>query len=115
MSASSYRVELGPVAGDDAEKAFRWFLERNSQHAVEWYDGLVEAIESLSAHPERCALAPENARRKRDIRQLPYVRGKTTFRILFVVKEEKKLVHVLRIRHGARRRLRWKELFLDEE
>lgn len=114
MSVNSYRVELGPVAEDDAERAFRWFLEVNSLHAVEWYDGLVEIIESLSRYPERCARAPDDKRRRRGIRQLLYVRGGTTFRILFVAKKQEKLVHVLRIRHGVRRRLRWKDLFIDE-
>ena len=115
MSGSSYRVELGPLAEEDAARAFRSFLERNPLHAVEWYDGLVDTIESLTRHPERCARAPEDKRLRRGIRQLLYGRGATTFRILFVVKKEEKLVHVLRIRHGARRRLRWKDLFIDQE
>jgi plasmid stabilization system protein ParE len=115
MSVSPYRVELGPVAEEDAETAFRWLLKRNPLHAVEWYDGLVDTIESLSRRPERCARAPEDKRRRRGIRQLLYGRGATTFRILVVVKKDEKLVHVLRLRHGARRRLRWKDLFIDEE
>jgi plasmid stabilization system protein ParE len=96
-------------------EAFRWFLERNPIHAVEWYDGLVDIIETLSRHPERCARAAEDRRRRRGIRQLLYGRGDTTFRILFVAKKKEKLVHVLRIRHGGRRRLRRKDLFIDEE
>jgi plasmid stabilization system protein ParE len=115
MLGRQYEVELGPVAEDDAGRAFRWYLEHNPLHAVEWYDGLVATILSLCVHPERCAKSPEAKRHRRPIRQRLYRRGSTTFRILFVVKVETGVVHVLRIRHGARRPLRKGELAFNDD
>jgi hypothetical protein len=48
-------------------------------------------------------LASENGHFAEEIRQLLYGRGRNRYRILFTIGEE--AVHVLHIRHGARRYL----------
>lgn len=67
----------------------------------EWFDGLCDAIESLGEFPERCALAPERALRRKGIRQLLFGEGHSIYRILYHVKEDS--VEILTIRHGRRR------------
>jgi plasmid stabilization system protein ParE len=64
----------------------------------EWFDGLCDAIESLADLPERCALAPEAILRKKRVRQLLYGEGRSTYRIIYRVKDE--AVHILTIRDG---------------
>lgn len=63
-------------------------------------------IDSLSRMPGRCPQAPENGLwGKEEIRQLLFDEYPSTYRILFVVSEHTNEVHVLNVRHGARRYL----------
>lgn len=103
-----YRVDIGPRAEQDAERAFRWLLKEAPLYALDWYDQLLEAIDTLEQRPERCARAPEAAVFGRDIRQLLYGKRPSLYRILFIVRDD--LVHILRIRHGAQRRLALEDL-----
>ena len=70
---------------------------------LEWYDALIDAIESLAEFPHRCALAPDPVFRRRRIRQLLYGEGYGVYRILYKVKAES--VEVLTIRHARRQLL----------
>ena len=77
-------------------------LDKLAERAtLKWFDGLCDAIESLADLPERCALAPEPILRKKRVRQFLYREGRSTYRILYRVKDE--AVHILTIRHGRRR------------
>jgi len=62
-----------------------------------------EAIASLSSLPERCPLAPENARFPFEVRQLLYGRKPHVYRILFTIEGD--AVKILHIRHARRRPL----------
>ena len=99
-----YRVRLSPEADDEIEEALRWIFERSARGAVRWYNGLMEALQSLSHWPNRCPLAPENETFDEEIRQLLYGRRMNRYRILFTV--EGREVRILHVRHGARRYLR---------
>ena len=55
----TYEVIVGPIAQDDVERAFRWYVRRNPLHAIQWYDDLARAILSLECNPLRCSVAPE--------------------------------------------------------
>lgn len=83
----------------DADEAFLWIFKEAPDASLHWYEGLLEAIKSLSRNPLRCSLAPENLLFKEEIRHLIYGR----YRIIFKVRE--KTVFVLTIRHGARKPL----------
>ena len=69
--------------------------------ALQWLDGIIEAIQSLSTFPERCAAAPEDFYFKKShettIRHLIY---KKSFRIIFTIKKNE--VRILSVKHGAR-------------
>lgn len=79
-------------------------LEKLAQTAtLEWFDGLLGAIESLAESPRRCAFAPDPGYRQRDIRQLLYGEQNSIYRILYRVEDES--VQILTIRHARRKLL----------
>ena len=79
-------------------------LERLAQAVtLEWFDALLDAIESLAEFPERCAFAPDPGFRLRGIRQLLYGEGHNIYRILYRVKDES--VPILTVRHARRQAL----------
>lgn len=89
-----YYVIIHPPALDDLEHAFRWIEQRASRPiALRWFDGFVEALDSLEAFPERWGLALENPHFEREIRQLVYGRRSGVYRALFTI--EGRTVHVL--------------------
>jgi hypothetical protein len=69
---------------------------------------LVAFAKALETLPETHPLAPEDIELGSGVRQALYVRPGSTYRILFVVDED--VVHVLAVRHGARRWLESDEL-----
>ena len=93
----TYEIEIRDSALEDLDLARRWISRRSSSRAESWLNGARAAIETLSSFPRRCPLAPENDDFEGEFRQLLY----GEFRILFTIKEE--VVHVLHVRHGARR------------
>ncbi len=96
-----YQVEITDVALAEAEEAYLWMMEQLSPESAEkWFDGLIDAIESLNKSPKRCSLAPENEVFSEDIRQLLYGKGRSIYRILFTVSEQ--VVDILHVRHTAR-------------
>ena len=68
----SYRVTLQPPALDDLDRAYEWIAKRSPENAQRWYTGFVQALQTLSEHPERCGLAPESRVVGREIRQFIY-------------------------------------------
>ena len=76
--------------------------------AAGWFNRFYDALQTLSPNPERCSLASENRRSKRELRQLLYGRKPNVFRAVFTI--EGNTVWVLRIRRAARRPLTRKEL-----
>jgi plasmid stabilization system protein ParE len=92
------------------DAAYLWISRRSPEKAGQWYAGLLQAIGSLCELPHRCSLARENAYFEEEVRQLLYGRGRTVYRILFVIREpvaadEKASIRILHVRHGAQRTL----------
>ena len=79
----AFQVELSQDAESEAEEAYLWIFERSPGHAAKWYHGLLRAVDSLSAHPERCPLAPESDAFGLPIRKLLYGKRSGVYRILF--------------------------------
>ena len=108
-----YYVIIHPSALDDLEPAFRWIEKHASGNtALRWFDGFVQALESLETFPDRWALAPENPHFQREIRQLLYGRRSGVYRALFAIEGRK--VHVLHIRHAAQEELRPEDLVSND-
>ena len=96
-----YEVVVQPAAEAELEEAYRYIWKDAPERAARWRKGLLRRAESLSRWPERCPLAPEDGAFGFEIRHL--VVG--AYRLLFTVDEGARRVHVLHVRHGARRRL----------
>ena len=98
-----YRVLVEPPAVADLDHAFEWIAGRSPETARRWYARVIEAIGTLEMHPERCGLTPESPVFPVEIRQLFFGRRTGRYRILFTIVGG--TVHVLHVRHGARRTL----------
>ncbi|NEQ38116.1 MAG: type II toxin-antitoxin system RelE/ParE family toxin [Okeania sp. SIO3I5] len=96
-----YRVEITDVALAEAEEVYVWIMDRFSpESAQQWFEGLMDAIESLNKSPKRFSLAPENDVFPEEIRQVLYGKGRGMYRILFTISES--IVYILHVRHASR-------------
>ena len=102
MTKKLYKVFIPESVKTDLEHQVDYIAnEQNSPSiALDWLDGLIEAINSLAEFPNRCAVAPENYLVKKDskivFRHLIY---KRTFRIIFYVTKSE--VRILSVKHSA--------------
>jgi plasmid stabilization system protein ParE len=98
----TYQVILSAEAERNIEEAFLWIAGANEAAAMQWYDGLIDAINSLSKLPLRYPLAPETRLGlvDREVRQLLYGKNYWKYRVLYAV--EKDRVVIAHVRHGAR-------------
>jgi plasmid stabilization system protein ParE len=93
----AYVVKITPHAERDLAQLYRQINAEYSDAALEWYEGLKEAILSLEGQPNRCPLT-----RKLDkLRHLLYGRKPRVYRVIYRVLEKQEQVEVLHIRHGA--------------
>jgi plasmid stabilization system protein ParE len=100
----AFRVEITPQAEQDGNAILEWLLTQQAgERGLRWFQGLQDAIATLSTFPKRCSLARENASVPFEMRQLLYGRRPHVYRILFTIEGE--VVYVLRIRHGRRKSL----------
>jgi plasmid stabilization system protein ParE len=96
----THQVILTDRAARDLEEAYRWYAEQGPESAVRWYNGFLDALNSLADSPERCPVAAETRKLSFEIRQLLYGRRRS-YRALFLVREH--TVVILHIRHTSRR------------
>jgi plasmid stabilization system protein ParE len=98
----AFRVETTAEAEREGEEILKWLLSQGAgDTGIHWFLALEDAIASLANFPERCPLAPENARFPFEVRQLLYGRKPHVYRILFSIEND--TVHILHIRHGRRK------------
>jgi plasmid stabilization system protein ParE len=98
----AFRVSVTPEAERDAEEILSWLQEQEAgETGLRWFKGL-EAIASLSAMPERGALALENRSFPFELRQLLYGKRRR-YRILYTI--EGNTVFILRIRRPGQQPL----------
>lgn len=92
----AFRIRITPEAELDAEEILVWLKKQGAGGAgLRWYQGLDEAIASLSIMPERGALALENEEFSFELRQLLYGKRRR-YRILYTIEGD--MVFILRIR-----------------
>jgi plasmid stabilization system protein ParE len=98
----AYRVSIGPRAERDLEDLYVVIDAQDSLMARRWFRGIERAILSLRQHPNRTPATPENKR----LRHLLYGNKPYVYRVIYRVIEKRRLVEVLHIRYGARRRFK---------
>ena len=104
----TFRVTIQPAAEVEIEQAYLRIAAEAPETAARWYNGLLDAIQSLDSLPSRCGLAPENAAFEYEIRHLLYGRKGRRYRALFTVVDD--TVHVLHFRHWAQRTMAASEI-----
>lgn len=101
----AYKIVLQPRAEADIAEAHLYILERAPEAAARWYQGIKAAIQSLAKMPARCSGAPESEQLQHGLKQLHYGKRMGTYRIVFRIVEDRQEVHILTIRHAARKSL----------
>ena len=100
----AYRVEITKSTETELEELYLRVIERAPQQGATWFNGLERAILSLRQHPKRCAVAPESFDPDQPVRVLYYGRAPHVYRVFFAIDEAARIVRVLHVRYGARRR-----------
>lgn len=74
--------------------------------------GILDAIDGLAEHPQRCPLSPENSKVEHELRELHYgVGSRPTHRAIFTIIGSE--VRVLTVQHGAQDVVHPGELGID--
>jgi toxin ParE1/3/4 len=102
----SYSVNFTVRADRDLALLFEAIQAESSEAALKWYRGLKDAILRLEKAPERCPHTPESPK----FRHLLYGRKPHVYRVIYQVLKREQQVHILHIRHGARRPIRKSDL-----
>ena len=82
----AFRVEITPQAFDDVDSIATYIKQQSSFGvAQKWFNGVMDAIGSLTHMPARCPVAPESADIGQEARML--IRGRKTraYRIYFAI------------------------------
>jgi len=96
----TYHVRITPRALADLEAIFEYIKQHSPESAAKMIETLLDAIDGLDSMPYRFSVPRTGSARDRKIRSMPVGRYLVRYRI----DEQRKAVHILRIRHGARRR-----------
>ena len=96
-----YRLIIQPDALEELDAAYEWIRARAPEAAVKWFNGFVTAFESLRTSPESFGLVSDVRGFPYPIRELLYGKRQHKYRAFFTIVGDD--VHVLHIRHGARR------------
>jgi plasmid stabilization system protein ParE len=104
----TYKVRLQPLAENDLEEAYLWAAKSAPETAGLWLARFQAALLTLAELPQRCGLAPEHKKLKRELRQLLFGRKPNVFRAVFLM--DGNIVQIIRIRRCSRRQLTREEL-----
>jgi plasmid stabilization system protein ParE len=97
-----YRVNVTARAAQDLDNINQFIHAEQSQHAARWFNGLNEALQSLSSLPHRAPTIREDSA----LRHLLYGSRPNVYRVIYSVDDTKRTVTILTIRHGARSKLK---------
>jgi plasmid stabilization system protein ParE len=95
-----YRFEIDLRAVLEADDAHRWMAARSVDGADRWYRGLFEQIQTLAVFPMRCPLVEGMNHPDGDVRELLYGKRSSTYRILFLVRDD--VIRILSVWRASR-------------
>lgn len=102
----AYKVIVQPRAEVDIAEAYAFIVERGAPEAASrWYRNIKAQIQNLADYASQGGLAPEAEKLGFEIRQVHYGKRTGIYRIIFRLVEESNEVHVLAVRHGARKEI----------
>lgn len=92
-----FNVSVSGRAWADADRIFKWIELRSPTGSIRWNDAFVAAILSLKNEAEQHALAPEDTKLRRNIRQCLFkTRRGQQYRLIYTIVGAD--VRVLRVR-----------------
>jgi plasmid stabilization system protein ParE len=97
-----YRLIITPRAGADIAEICDYIEHDSPQNAVVAARRILDAMEGLERFPHRTVMPRQSKKLKHPVRTLPVPPWVIYFRVL----EDERVVRVLHVRHGARRRPR---------
>ena len=80
------------------------------ESAERWFNGIIDAIRSLSELPSRCAVADESTDLQTEVRLLLHGERNRRYKIYFAIHRESETVRVFHVRHWAKKPLGADEL-----
>ena len=80
-----YQVRLQPAAVEDLDGAYRYAAQNAPAPAARWLQRFQTALQTLEHNPERCPLAPENAKSRRILRQYLFGKRPHVFRVIYAI------------------------------
>jgi plasmid stabilization system protein ParE len=97
-----YRILLAKRVSADLSAIFEHIAKDSRRNAGRMVGRILDAIEGLKIFPHRNVLEGQHPRVKHPVRSLPV----GAYMIFFRVEDGPKVLRVLRVRHGAQRRLK---------
>lgn len=97
-----YRVIMSPEASANLLAAYTYIAQDSPQNAATMIERLLDAIDGLESLPHRYHVIQRGRQPKRGARLMPVPPYRVYYRIL----EDEKVVRVVAIDHGSRRRRR---------
>jgi toxin ParE1/3/4 len=97
-----YRVRMMPEASSDIARVFEHIERHSPQNAASVFEGLIDAIDSLSQFPHRYKVHRSARDPNRVVRSMPVA----PFILYYRVQEQHRMVQVLTVRHAAQRQPR---------
>jgi plasmid stabilization system protein ParE len=98
----AYRVIILPRAGADLQAIYDHIAADSRENAAAMITRILDALEPLKQFPHRTVVERQSAKLRHPVRSLPVRPYVVYFRVL----DEERVVRVLHVRHGARRRPR---------
>ena len=99
----TYRVDLAVRALTELQALYEEKQVERTEAAAQWFNGLAVALFTLKQLPQRCPRIPEQDATSREIRHLLYGKKPHVYRIVFEISEQRAMVRILTICHGARK------------
>jgi plasmid stabilization system protein ParE len=98
----AYRVIISPEASTDLQTIHAFIANDSPNNAATMIERILDAIELLKEVPHRTAVERQSRKIKHPVRSLPV----KPYVIFFRAIDDEKVVRILTVRHGARRRPR---------
>ena len=96
----TYLIRITPRAAADLQAIFDYITQNSPQGAAGMIRTILDAIDSLNLLPRRYDVPRTGYVRGRQVRSMPV----PPYLVRYRIDERNKVVHILRVRHGARRR-----------